>query len=115
MISIVYNNDYVIMSLGDLKRIDFLVFEKLKNHLLQIIEDTSADIYIDLREVRFIDSNSFSGLKNINDVAINNGIYLYFINVSRELMELFTLADEDNELNIRSASEIEHLRVVLAC
>lgn len=102
------------MSLSDLKRIDFLVFEKLKSHLLQIIEDAAADIYVDLREVKFIDSNSFSGLKYVNDIAMKKGINLYFINVSRELMELFTLADEDNELNIRSASEIEDLRVVLA-
>jgi anti-anti-sigma regulatory factor len=115
MISIVYNDDYVIMSLSDLKRIDFLVFEKLKSHLLQIIDDAEADIYVDLREVKFIDSNSFSGFKYVNDVAMKNGINLYFINVSRELMELFTLADEDNDLNIRSASEVEHLRVVLAC
>jgi len=114
MISIVNYNDYVIMSLSDLKRIDFLVFEKLKSHLLQIIEDAAADIYVDLREVKFIDSNSFSGLKYVNDIAMKKGINLYFINVSRELMELFTLADEDNELNIRSASEIEDLRVVLA-
>jgi len=114
MISIVYNNDYVIMSLSNLKRIDFLVIEKLKNHLLQIIEDAATDIYIDLREVKFIDSNSFSGLKYVNDIAVKNGINLYFIYVSKELMELFTLADENNDLNIRSESEIEHLRVVPA-
>jgi anti-anti-sigma regulatory factor len=114
MISIVYNDDYVIMSLGDLTRIDFLVFEKLKSHLLQIIEDAEADIYVDLREVKFIDSNSFSGFKYVNDVAIRNGINLYFVNVSRELMELFSLGDEENDLKIRSESEIEHLRVVLA-
>ena len=102
------------MSLGDLKRIDFLVFEKLKNHLLQIIEDAATDIYVDLREVKFIDSNSFSGLKYANDIAAKNGIKLYFLNVSKELMELFTLADENNDLSIRSESEIERLRVVLA-
>jgi anti-anti-sigma regulatory factor len=113
MISIVYNDDFIIMSLGDLTRIDFLVFEKLKSHLLQIIEDAEADIYVDLREVKFIDSNSFSGFKYVNDVAIRSGFNLYFINVSRELMELFSLGDEENDLNIRSESEIEHLRVVL--
>ena len=114
MIVIAYKNDHVIMSLSDLKRIDFLVFEKLKSHLLQIIEDAEVDIYVDLREVKFIDSNSFSGFKYVNDVAIKNRISLYFINVSRELMELFTLADEDNDLNISRASEIELLRVVPA-
>ena len=114
MISFAYNNDYVIMSLSDLKRIDFLVFEKLKSHLLQIIEDAAADIYVDLRKVKFIDSNSFSGLKYVNDIAMKKGINLYFINVSRELMELFTLADENNDLSIPSESEIEQLRVVLA-
>jgi anti-anti-sigma regulatory factor len=113
MISIVYNDDFIIMSLGDLTRIDFLVFVKLKSHLLQIIEDAEADIYVDLREVKFIDSNSFSGFKYVNDVAIRKGFNLYFINVSRELMELFSLGDEENDLNIRSESEIEHLRVVL--
>lgn len=114
MISIVYNNDHVLMSLGDLKRIDFLVFEKLKSHLLQIIEDAAADIYIDLREVKFMDSNTFSGFKHVNGIAIEKGINLYFINVSRELMELFRLADEDNDLKIRCVSEIEHLRFVPA-
>jgi anti-anti-sigma factor len=114
MIVIIYNNDHVMMSLSNLKRIDFLVIEKLKNHLLQIIEDAATDIYVDLREVKFIDSNSFSGLKYVNDIAAKNGINLYFLNVSKELMELFTLADENNDLSIRSESEIEHLRVVLA-
>ncbi len=112
MICIVYNNDCVIMSLRNLKRIEFLVIEKLKNHLLQIIWDTAKDIYVDLREVKFIDSNSFSGLKHVNDIALQNGINLYFINVSKDLMELFALADENSDLNIRSENEIEQLRVV---
>lgn len=114
MISIIYNNDHAIMSLSNLKRIDFLVIEKLKNHLLQIIEDAATDIYVNLREVKFIDSNSFSGLKYVNNIAVKNGIRLYFLNVSKELLELFTLADENNDLSIRSESEVEHLRVVLA-
>ena len=114
MISIVYNNDYVVMSLGDLKRIDFLVIEKLKNHLLQVIENATADIYLDIKEVKFIDSNSFAGFKYVSDFAVKNGINLYFVNVSKELMELFTLADENNDLNIRSEREVEHLRAVLA-
>lgn len=114
MISIVYNNDYVVMSLGDLKRIDFLVIEKLKNHLLNVIENATADIYLDIKEVKFIDSNSFAEFKYVSDIAVKNGINLYFVNVSKELMELFTLADENNDLNIRSEREVEHLRAVLA-
>ncbi|UCH15165.1 MAG: STAS domain-containing protein [Bacteroidales bacterium] len=114
MISIVYNDDYVVMSLGDLRRIDLLVIEKLKNHLLHVIENATADIYLDLKEVKFIDSNSFAGFKSASDIAVKNGINLYFVNVSKELMELFTLADENNDLNIRSESEVDHLRAVLA-
>ena len=114
MISIVYHNDFVTMSFGDLRRIDFLVFEKLRDHLLQIIENAATDIYLDLREVKFIDSNSFSGFKYVSDIAVKKGINLYFVNVSRDLMELFTLADEDSDLNIRSETEVEHLRAVLA-
>jgi len=114
MISIVYYNDYVIMSVRNLKRIDFLVFEKLKNHLLHIIENTETDVYIDLKEIKFIDSNSFAGLKYATEIARKNSIDLFFLNVSKELSELFTLADENNDLNICPESEIENMRVVMS-
>ena len=114
MISITYHNDYVVMSIGNLKRIDFLVIEKLKNHLLQIIGNTPSDIYVDLKDIKFIDSHSFAGLKYASAIAGKNGKNLYFLNVSKELSELFTLADENNDLIICSESEIEHLRVVMS-
>jgi anti-anti-sigma factor len=100
MISIIYHNDYVIASIRNLKRIDFLVIEKLKNHLLQIIENAVADIYVDLNEIKFIDSNSFAVFKYVSEMARQNNKELYFLNVSGELSELFSLADEDNDLRI---------------
>ncbi len=114
MISIIYYNDYAIMSIKNLKRIDFLVIEKLKNHLLQIIENAATDIYVDLKEIKFIDSNSFAGLRYASETARKNSIDLYFLNVSRELSELFRLSDENNDLNICPGSEIENLRVVVS-
>ncbi len=112
MITIEQFSDTIIVSLNKLKRIDFLVFEKLKNHLLQIIECTSNDVFFDLSGVIFIDSNSFAGLKSINDIALSEGIKLGFINVSEELTELFNLVDEKNAFNIYSEEEMEHLRVM---
>ena len=113
MITIKHFDDTIIVSLNKLKRIDFLVFEKLKNQLLQIIESASHDIYFDLSGVIFIDSNSFAGLKSINEIAIRNGLKLGFINVSKELRELFNLVDEKNVFSIFSKNEMEDLRVML--
>lgn len=112
MINIEHFNDTIIVSLNKIRRIDFLVFEKLKNQLLQIIESTSNDVYFDLSDVLFIDSNSFAGLKSINHVAVKNGIKLNFINVTDELIELFILVDENNDFRIYSKNEVEHLRVI---
>ncbi len=113
MISIIYYDDYVIVSVRNLKRIDFLVIEKLKNHLLQILENTATDIYVDLKEIKFIDSNSFAGFKYVSEIARRNNTELYFLNVSNELSELFSLADENNDLRICSESEVGKMRVLV--
>jgi anti-anti-sigma factor len=113
MISIIYYGDYVIVSIRNLKRIDFLVIEKLKNHLLQIMENTAADIYLDLKEIKFIDSYSFAGFKYVSEIARQNNTELYFLNVSNELSELFGLADEDNDLRICHESEVGKVRVLV--
>ncbi len=112
MINIEHFNDTIIVSLNKLRRIDFLIFEKLRNRLLQIIESTSNDVYFDLSNVLFIDSNSFSGLKFIIYQAAENGIKFGFINVSDELIELFNLVDEKNIFRIYRKNEIEQLRVI---
>jgi anti-anti-sigma factor len=113
MISIIYYGDYVIVSIRNLKRIDFLVIENLKNHLLQIVENSETDIYVDLKEIKFIDSHSFAGFKFVSEVARQNNTELYFLNVSNELTELFRLADENNELTICIETEVGKMRVLV--
>ena len=113
MISIIYYGDYVIVSIRNLKRIDFLVIENLKNHLLQIVENSETDIYVDLKEIKFIDSHSFAGFKFVSEVVRQNNTELYFLNVSNELSELFGLADEYNELRICTESEVGKMRVLV--
>lgn len=112
MITIEHFDDTIIVSLNKIRRIDFLVFEKLKKHMLQIIGSTSNDVFFDLSDVLFIDSNSFAGLKSINDVAIQSGVKLGFINVSEELIELFNLVNENNIFRIYSKNEVENMRVM---
>jgi len=112
MITIRHFEDTIVVSLNKIRRIDFLVFARLKRHLLQIIENSSGDVYFDLNDVLFIDSNSFSGLKSVNEVALKNGIKLSFINVSDEVIELFDLVNENNIFRVYSKNEMEHLLVM---
>ena len=112
MINIEHFSDTIVVSFNKLRRLDFLVFEKLKRRLLQIIESTSSDIYFDLSNVLFIDSNSFAGLKYVIYHAAEKGVKFGFINVSEELVELFNLVDEDNIFRIYRKIDVEQLRII---
>ena len=63
------------------------------NDLTNIIDNQINDLTLDLTNVKFIDSTGFSLLHKIRIKSFINNSNVNYINVSKELEELFNLID----------------------
>ena len=88
--------DSIILSIYNTKKINFLKINALKNQIVNSLKSSCKKIFIDLEGIHFIDSQSFDCLRFANDLALLNDSELYFINVSEDLKELFSLIDKDS-------------------
>ncbi len=103
-------NATVIITLGNIKRLNYLATEKLKNHLLYQIEGPVKEVYLDLKGVSFIDSSSFDFLKKAGQIASSASKTFKVFNVSEELKELFDLVNKDVSIAISTREEMANLQ-----
>lgn len=72
-------------------KINILNSNKIENLLTDIIDNQINNLTLDLSNVKFIDSTGFSLLHKIRIKSFINNSNVNYINVSKELEELFNL------------------------
>lgn len=74
-------------------KINILNSNKIENLLTNIINHSKNNLILDLTNIKFIDSTGFSLLHKIRIKSFINNSNLNYINVSKEIEELFNLID----------------------
>ena len=97
---------------GITRRLNYLAMEKLRNHLLYQIGGPVKEIYLDLKVISFIDSDSFDFLKKVSQIASSSSKTFKVFNVSEELNELFDLVNEDDSIIIATLDEVDRLQQI---
>jgi anti-anti-sigma factor len=107
----IMKNAMVINAIGT-RRISFQNIDKLRKLVLQGIRTKHENLIIDLQGVRFIDSESFSKLEELYQIAEKRKSHLAFANINVEVKELFNLIPETKKYNIVNLPVLEEESVI---
>nr|WP_320117261.1 STAS domain-containing protein [uncultured Marinifilum sp.] len=91
MLSFRIQEQSVIASLDGARRINSKISEIVKAEIIDFIEKSGKQVILDLKGVSFIDSEGFSALKAISELAKANELLFTFVNVSDDVLELVNL------------------------
>ena len=89
-----------IVYLIKIKKINRLFTDLLNKELRELLEQPENEIYFNLNDIRFIDSEGFRMLKDVNAYAQKHNTKLYLCNISNELYELFELLSLEKSFRI---------------
>jgi len=81
----------VIASLEGTRRINSKISEMVKREIVDFIEKSGKQVVLDLNGVSFIDSEGFSALKAIAELAKANERMFSLANASEDVLELVDL------------------------
>ncbi len=85
MFSVEYFNNTVYISTYNIRRINFLYYDKLRKLITAGLKQTCKKIVLNLLGVRMIDKTALEMLKLMRGIASNLGVQLVFINVDEDL------------------------------
>ncbi|MDF1574129.1 MAG: STAS domain-containing protein [Bacteroidales bacterium] len=83
--------DVLVVSLKDSQRLNAMIAEPVKEHLLQFFNKPKAKVIFDLHNITFIDSTGFGVFLSAMKAANNNYGQFKICHVKSEVMELFKL------------------------
>ena len=83
--------DIIVVSLSGSNRLNALITEPVKEHLLEIFNKPSAKLVFNLTGITFIDSSGFGVFLSAMKAATNNYGLFKICNASEDVMELFKL------------------------
>ncbi|MFW5644562.1 MAG: STAS domain-containing protein [Bacteroidota bacterium] len=86
-------NGELIVSLYEVKKLNTIFSERVKEELKQLFREGNKKVIFDLSGINFIDSSGFSMLKSINALANSNSSQFILCNISAEVNELLLLLD----------------------
>ncbi len=111
MFSVEYFNSTVYISTYNIRRINFLYYNKLRKLITAGLKLTCKKIVLNLLGVRMIDKAALEMLKLMRGIASNIGVQLVFINVDEDLkiyirkfskdLEVCFSTEEEYKLNSR--------------
>lgn len=90
----------VIASLEGTRRINSMISEMVKKEIIDFIEKSGKQVVLDLNGVSFIDSQGFSALKAIAELARVNERLFSLANLSDDVIELVDLVGMSETLVI---------------
>ena len=79
------------VSLKDSQRLNALIAEPVKEHLLEFFNKPNTNLIFDLQDISFIDSSGFSVFLLAMKAANNNYGQFKICNANADVMELFKL------------------------
>ncbi|RUT78130.1 STAS domain-containing protein [Ancylomarina longa] len=81
----------VVASLEGTRRINSKISDLVKKEIIEFIEQSGKQIVLDLKGISFIDSQGFSALKAIAELACAQDRLFALANVSDDVLELVEL------------------------
>ena len=90
----------VIASLEGTRRINSMISEMVKKEIIDFIEKSGKQVVLDLNGISFIDSQGFSALKAIAELARANERLFSLANLSEDVIELVDLVGMNETLAI---------------
>ena len=82
------------VSLNAISRLTVLNAESIKNRLMHIISNRGTVLFLNVEDLRFVDSKGFDILNQLSRVARKYNSKLTLVNVDHELMELISLVKQ---------------------
>ncbi|MCT4601727.1 MAG: STAS domain-containing protein [Marinifilum sp.] len=90
----------VIASLEGTRRINSMISDMVKKEIIDFLEKSGKQVVLDLNGVSFIDSNGFSALKAIAELAKANERLFSLANLSDDVIELVDVAEMKESFTI---------------
>jgi len=81
----------VVASLEGTRRINSIISDLVKEEIIEFIEKSGKQVVLDLKGISFIDSQGFSALKAIAELASAHDRFFRLANVSDDVLELVEL------------------------
>jgi anti-sigma B factor antagonist len=96
-----YENNTCIITITETNKLDAFSAPELRSYIVNIINNGSENIIIDLDNISFIDSSALGAIVSIMKILRNNG-KLMLTGVNGIVLDLFKLTRMDNVLNLYS-------------
>lgn len=109
MFSVEYFNQVVIITSFKVRRVNFLLIEKLRKLIIQAMKQPCNKIVLNLVGVQIIQPGAVETLKMLCELASNLGIELILANINTELQEQISKIDYRNQLKICRLQEVEEI------
>ncbi|NOU60072.1 STAS domain-containing protein [Marinifilum caeruleilacunae] len=90
----------VIASLEGTRRINGMISEMVKSEIIDFIEKSGKQVVLDLNGVSFVDTQGFSALKAIAELAKANERLFSLANCSDDVLELVELVEMRESFSI---------------
>lgn len=109
MFSVEYFNQVVIITSFKVRRINFLLIERLRKLIVQVMKQPCKKIVLNLVGVQIIQPGAVETLKMLCGMASSLGIELILVNINTELHQQISKVDYNNQLKICRLQEIEEI------
>ncbi len=109
MFSVEYFNQVVLITSFKIRRINFLLIERLRKLIIQAMKQPCNKIVLNLIGVQIIQPGAIETLKMLCGMASNLGIELILVNINSELAEQISRIDYNSQLKICRLQEVEEI------
>ncbi|NQU81491.1 MAG: STAS domain-containing protein [Bacteroidetes bacterium] len=100
MLKIERENNRFIVSFFEINRLNTTISRIIEKQLIQLLNENEAELLLDLKGIKFIDTSGFNTLHKLHEVANKYNSRLFLTNVSLEVKELFRLLEVENTFTI---------------
>jgi len=100
MLKIERENNRFIVSFFEINRLNTTISRIIEKQLVQLLNENGAEILLDLKGIKFIDTSGFNTLHELKDTANKYNSHLYLTNLSPEVVELFRLLELENTFSV---------------
>ena len=105
MLKIKREDNRFIVSFFEIKRLNTTISRIIEKQLIQLLNENEAEILLDLKGIKFIDTSGFNTLHELKNTANKYNSQLYLTNLSPEVMELFRLLELENTFSVVESPE----------
>ena len=86
-------------------RLSIINSDEIEEELLQLVKNGETSLFLDLYEIKFIDSAGFRSLLSVHIDAKLKNVEFAIINANEDILELFNLVELNTVFDIRSNLE----------